>query len=141
MPARSDITILISSVFIALFLTGKPWASDSTDDATYKSLRLKVETLERTPTNQSIQLSDTKQRLSQLELKMKIAPIPIGSPNSSTADLAKLKIDTNTLAVRVRRLETKVDGINRSNLQRAIDRLEQRVSSLQVNVQRLKSPR
>ena len=141
MPARSDITILISSVFIALFLTGKPWASDSTDDATYKSLRLKVETLERTPTNQSIQLSDTKQRLSQLALKMKTAPIPNGSPNSSTADLAKLKNYTNTLAVRVRRLETKVDGINRSNLQRAIDRLEQRVSSLQVNVQRLKSQR
>ena len=82
-----------------------------------------------------------KQRLSQLELKMKTAPIPIGSPNSSTADLAKLKNDTNTLAVRVRRLETKVDGINRSNLQRTIDRLEQRVSSLQVDVQRLKSQR
>ena len=83
-----------------------------------------METLERTPTNQSIQLSDMKQRLSQLELKMKTAPIPIGSPNSSTADLAKLKNDTNTLAVRVRRLETKVDGINRSNLERAIDRLD-----------------
>ena len=141
MPTRNELTVLISSVFIALFITGKPWASDTPEDATYKSLRRKLETLERTLSNQSIQLSDTKQRLSQLERKVQTAPIPSGSPNSTTADFAMLKNVTITLTVRFRRLETKVDGINRPNLERAIDRLEQRVSSLQVDVQRLKSQR
>jgi len=138
MPARAAMTVIICVFFLAIY-GEKPIASASPDDQSNQQLLLQIESLERRLTSQTAELSAFKLRMSRLERDMQSSPT--GSSRSLQQDLTKLKNDARSMGSRVGRLETKIGGFNQLNLERDIDRLDQRLSSVQADVQRLKSLR
>ena len=143
MSMRSAIPVFCTTLIVATFIVREPSAVAAPDDATDKKLQLKVEYLERKLASQSTDLSNTKLRLTRLEreLQSKRSTSSDGVAISSQNDLAKLKNEATSIKSRVARLETKISGFDRTSLRRDVDRLEQRVSNLQADVQRLKSRR
>ncbi len=138
MPARAAMTVIICVFFLAIY-SEEPIASASPDDQSNQQLLLQIESLERRLTSQTAELSAFKLRMSRLERDMQSSPT--GSSRSLQQDLTKLKNDARSMGSRVGRLETKIGGFNQLNLERDIDRLDQRLSSVQADVQRLKSQR
>jgi len=138
MPARAAMTVIICVFFLAIYYK-EAIASASPDDQSNQQLLLQIESLERRLTSQTAELSAFKLRMSRLERDMQSSPT--GSSRSLQQDLTKLKNDARSMGSRVGRLETKIGGFNQLNLERDIDRLDQRLSSVQADVQRLKSLR